>query len=102
MICDFLLHPGMAVPPALERVFVTSMLREFPEAAGRIEALYPLFGIKWCLILLNEFLPEHLMRRKFAGMNERDRVLKQSEQLAKAKSMLQTVHAGDCRFPYVD
>jgi hypothetical protein len=91
MICDFLLHPGMQISPALKRIFTTSMLREFPEAAERIAAFYPLFGLKWCLILLNEFLPAHLMRRKFAGMSDRDREGRQAEQLRKARTMLRVV-----------
>jgi len=87
-ICDFLLHPGMRVPAALKRSFSSSMLGEFPEAAGRMEALFPLFALKWCLILLNEFLPSHVLRRKFAGMSERDRESRETEQLAKARAML--------------
>jgi hypothetical protein len=100
MICDFLLHPGMSVPPALKRAFATAMLREFPEAAGRVEAYYPLFGLKWCLILLNEFLPTHLLRRKFAGLKETE--ARQAEQLAKARTMLRSVVTDDHRFPYGD
>jgi len=102
MISDFLLHPGMTISPALKRVFAASLMREFPEAASRLPAFYPLFGLKWCLILLNEFLPDHLLRRKFAGMNERDREARQSEQLAKSRSMLRVVLADDYRFPYGD
>jgi hypothetical protein len=102
MISDFLLHPGMAVPPALKRVFAATMQREFPEAAERLPALYPFFGLKWCLILLNEFLPAQLLRRKFAGMNERDREARQSEQLAKARTMLRVVLEETSPFPYGD
>jgi hypothetical protein len=102
MICDFLLHPAMALSPALKQNYAAAMLREFPEARGRVEAFYPLFGLKWCLILLNEFLSAHLLRRRFAGMNERDREARQSEQLAKAAAMLHTVRAQYNCFPYVD
>ncbi|HTP31259.1 MAG TPA: aminoglycoside phosphotransferase family protein [Candidatus Acidoferrales bacterium] len=102
MICDFLLHPGMQVPPDLKRMFAASMLREFPEAAARIAAFYPLYGLKWCLILLNEFLPAHLLRRQFAGMSEHEREIRQTEQLAKSRSMLRVVLADNYRFPYGD
>jgi hypothetical protein len=100
MICDFLLHPGMTVPPALKRGFAAAMLREFPDATGRVEAYYPLFGLKWCLILLNEFLPAHLLRRKFAGMTKVE--AHQAEQLAKAKTMLRNILTDDQSFPYGD
>jgi hypothetical protein len=101
MISDFLLHPGMSVSPALKRTFAAAMIREFPEAASRIEAVFPLYGLKWCLILLNEFLPSHLMRRKFAGMDDSDRETRQFEQLQKAQAMLRLV-ADASPFPYGD
>jgi len=102
MICDFLLHPAMALTPALKHEFATAMFREFPEAQGRVEAFYPLFGLKWCLIMLNEFLPAHLLRRRFAGLNECDREARQSEQLAKAAALLSTIRSQYNRFPYAD
>jgi phosphotransferase family enzyme len=102
MICDFLLHPGMTASPELKRLYAATLGREFPEAAGRVPVFFPLFGLKWCLILLNEFLPAQLLRRKFAGMNERDIEARQSEQLSKARSMLRVVLAGASHFPYGD
>jgi hypothetical protein len=101
LIADFLLHPGMRVCGDGKCQFAAAMLREFPEALDRFDALFPLFGLKWCLILLNEFLPEHLLRRKFAGMSERDREARQIEQLVKAQNMLRiSVEASP--FPYGD
>jgi hypothetical protein len=99
LIADFLLHPGMSVSADRKCQFAAAVLREFPEALDRFEALLPLFGLKWCLILLNEFLPEHLLRRKFAGMSEHDREARQTEQLAKARHMLRLT-AQASLFPY--
>ena len=31
---------------------------------------FPLFGLIWCLIVLNEFIPENMERRMFASRNE--------------------------------
>ena len=90
-ISDFLLHPAMNLSSTFKRQFATSVVEDFSgcsSLAERVKAFYPLFGLKWCLILLNEFLPEHLLRRRFAGMNNQDRRQRQSEQLAKAKHML--------------
>lgn len=101
LMSDFLLHPGMSVSPDRKCQFASAMLREFPETLDRFEAFFPLFGLKWCLILLNEFLPEHLLRRKFAGMSERDREARQSEQLAKARNMLRLA-ADATPIPYGD
>jgi hypothetical protein len=102
MICDFVLHPGMALPAAYKHQFAASMLCEFPETAARIQAFFPLFGLKWCLILLNEFLPEHILRRRFAGMTEGELEIRQSQQLAKARTMLNLVLTNENRFPYGD
>lgn len=104
-ICDFVLHPGMELPGALKELFVRLALGRFAELGGlreRVEALYPLFGLKWCLILLNEFLPEHLSRREFAGLSGSDRRKVRSVQLAKARRILWDVVEADGRFPYVE
>lgn len=104
-ICDFLLHPGMLLPEALKRRFAQSTVGALPFRAGlreRVEAYYPLFGLKWCLILLNEFLPAHLLRRRFAGMSEAAGRIKQAEQLDKAERMLQGIIEEYERFPYFD
>jgi hypothetical protein len=88
LIADFMLHPGMLVSPDRKCQFASATLREFPETMERFEALFPLYGLKWCLILLNEFLPAHLARRRFAGMSETEIAARQSEQLSKARTML--------------
>jgi hypothetical protein len=62
-VVDFVLHPGMTLSDSLKRRFVDSMLAAFDGVAGlgdRVRLVYPLFGLKWCLILLNEFLPERI------------------------------------------
>jgi hypothetical protein len=51
---------------------------------------------------LNEFLPDQLLRRRFAGLHERDRARRQQEQLAKARGMLETILSEYERFPYLD
>jgi hypothetical protein len=94
MIVDFLLHPGMGLVPAMRSEFTTGVFRHFADSPGlvrRLQAVYPLFGLKWCLILLNEFLPDPLLRRRFAGAAELDRVALQNQQLEKAKLMLHRV-----------
>ncbi|MGB6943691.1 MAG: phosphotransferase [Bryobacteraceae bacterium] len=104
-ICDFLLHPAMAISPPLRRQFAASLLRGLPWSKGlreRVQAYYPLFGLKWCLILLNEFLPEQLLRRSFASGNQHDAPRRQMEQLAKAETMLQTTLSEYEHFPYFD
>jgi hypothetical protein len=103
MVVDVVLHPGMNLTRDMKRRFVHGILKsfsEYPKLAKRIEIVYPLFGIKWCLILLNEFLPEHLLRRRFATGSRLERKTIQAEQLAKARHMLQTISETYENFPY--
>ena len=88
LIADFLLHPAMALSPALRKRFHAPMLKALePEAEGRFSAFYPLFGLRWTLILLNEFLPERWQARKDAR-GDSDLETAKRRQLEKAQAML--------------
>lgn len=91
MICDFLLHPAMELPRSLRSEFLCSILQIFAEFRGleeRVKLVYPVFALKWTLILLNEFVPERLERRSFAVDGRVDTVQLQTQQLNKARMML--------------
>lgn len=103
MIADFLLHPAMELREGLKRQFMTYILHFLPEReqlSRRVKIVYPLFGLKWCLILLNEFRPEHLDRRGFASPQEFDVARLQMEQLRKSRRMLHTLMREHHDFPY--
>lgn len=94
MVSDFLLHPGMDLEESLKRQFLTSILagfRDHPNLEDRVGVVYPLFGLKWCLILLNAFLPEYLATRGLVNAKPLDRAEVQSRQLSKARRMLREV-----------
>ena len=96
MIVDFLLHPAMHLTPELGARFCRRMGPVLPkrqELAARLPAAYTFFGLKWCLILLNEYVAGHRARRRFAGDTSADEHLL-NEQLAKAKAMLEKVRCG--------
>jgi hypothetical protein len=108
MVADVLLHPAMDLCSGLKRRFVDGILhhfREYPHLPHRMEIVYPLFGIKWCLIMLNEFLPEHLSRRRFAHEGAKAETFQQQavqmEQLIKAKSLWQKIRDEYENFPYI-
>jgi hypothetical protein len=61
-----------------------------------------LFGLKWCLIMLNEFVPEDLQRRGFASGGSLDRATTQARQLEKARRMLARIERKHEDFPYRD
>lgn len=103
-LCDFVLHPAMGLPGPLRQRFAGGFLARFAAADSglpeRVRAVYPLYGIKWCLILLNEFLRGADARRRFAAEAAcaDDAFERRSTQLAKARTMLQqarTTHAAD-------
>jgi hypothetical protein len=102
LISDFLLHPAMQLSDVLKRRFFEGTVagfQEFGPVARRVKIVYPLFVLKWCMILLNEFLPEQLERREFAIEQLPHRGDSQSRQLKKAQQMLSKVN-NEFRFPY--
>lgn len=75
MIADAVWHPGSMMTPDVAVRFRADMLDFFARRDGeafliRFDALSPLFGMIWCLIILNEFLPERWARRVAAGSKE--------------------------------
>jgi Ser/Thr protein kinase RdoA (MazF antagonist) len=74
LTADVLLHPGSDVAPPLRQSFRRNAVSLYgaddPGFEERLEALQPLFGLRWVLILLNEFHPERWRRRQLAGAAE--------------------------------
>ena len=102
-ICDFLLHPGMNLSYRLKQRFVGRVLGT-PDLdwnlLERVENVYPLFGLKWCMILLNPFLSSYRRNRGLPGIGSLagDDLLQQ--QLAKSDRMLDIVENECLNFPY--
>jgi hypothetical protein len=90
-IVDFLLHPGMTLPEPLKTRFADRLLRAFG-LRERARIVYPLFGLKWCLILLNDFLPG---RATTATREVREL------QLAKARALTGRIRREYCENPFV-
>ncbi len=90
LTADFLLHPGMTLTPAMRKHLRGGAKRCYgsdPTFGDRLEALQPLFGLRWVLILLNEFLPERWEQRVNAGASKSWDEAK-AWQLAKARGLL--------------
>jgi Phosphotransferase enzyme family len=70
---DIMLHPGKPFAPAQSRHFrrlAVELYGADPSFATRLGAHLPLFGLRWTLILLNEFVPERWQRRVLAGARQ--------------------------------
>jgi phosphotransferase family enzyme len=94
-IVDFLLHPAMPLGDALRRRFAARALAAFgdvPRLAERARIVYPLFGLKWTMILLNDFLAE-----RFAQATAGRRML----QLGKAQALIERLASQYTTNPYV-
>lgn len=95
ILADFCLHPAMNLNETLKQRFLSGILPALTAKgydSQRAIALFPLFGIKWCCILLNEFMPYDLARRSFTG-NGAHEAYEQllTRQLDKARTILTTL-----------
>jgi len=90
MCCDFFCQPEIPVPLQYFDRFVQAALdysSNRQALIARSRAMLPLFHIKWCCIMLNEFLPNGMMRRIFSE-SEGDMLRKQQHQLEKTRLFL--------------
>ena len=95
MTADILLHPGFQLSASHRRRFRRSALALYgadPDFSTRLGALLPLFGLRWTLILLNEFIPERWQNRVLAGTTESWDAAK-SRQLNRARDFLSSLAA---------
>ncbi len=95
MISDAVWHPGSKLPGHLALQYSAAARKIFADRDGdafnvRFDALFPLFGLIWCLILLNEFIPERWARRVAAGAIDAVEIIR-ARQLAAARELLEKV-----------
>ena len=105
MVADFLLHPAMDLSEKLKHRFfqrAVSVFADRPWFPVRTGIIYPPSGLKWCLIILNEFLPEYISRRESASPGQLDLAAVQSRQLAKSRLLLQKMNSEFQNFPYAN
>jgi hypothetical protein len=103
LIADTLLHPRMNLPAGLKQRLLDGLLAALPDdptLPARLRIFYPLLSLKWCLILLNEFVPEKFRRRKQAAGGRLDFDVVRQVQLTKARDMLKRTIKEYRKFPY--
>jgi hypothetical protein len=92
-IGDFFSHPGIAVSHKYFESFVAKVLEPYDSSekmAARVRLLEPISQIKWCCIILNEFLPASAKRRNFANPGN-DGLARKERQLHKATQFFETL-----------
>jgi len=90
---DFILHPATPLANDMAERFWRGVCRHRENDESfliRLKLLYPLFGARWSLILLNEFIPERWVGRVFAGAR-RDWTSVKAEQLRRSRGLLREV-----------
>ena len=92
---DIVLHPGKPLSAeqcAHFRRLAVGIYGADPSFERRLDTYLPLFGLRWVLILLNEFIPERWQRRVLAGARQSWAGAK-AEQLALASEFLAALPA---------
>jgi hypothetical protein len=94
-ICDFFCQPAVPVDHSEFEAFLSALLEIFPNSAldARAKMLLPVYQIKWCCIILNEFLPTSAARRRFAHSGA-DETKRKAGQLARAEKLLAAIPPG--------
>jgi hypothetical protein len=93
LVCDFFCQPAVPVPLGYYARFAEAVAARAsnPEMhLTRFVLLMPVYQLKWCCILLNDFLPVGRDRRRFAqdhGHSEEQK----AQQLTKARQALQSL-----------
>ena len=93
MVNDFFWQPAVPVSREYQAGFLERCVQyaDDPQALiVRSRMLAPLFGIKWCCIVLNEFLPAAARRRRFASPDP-DPGDRKRAQIVKARRLIDSL-----------
>ena len=91
MVCDFFCQPAVPVSGNYYHKFVEGVVANLSDSdihRQRTAILLPVYRVKWCCIILNNFLPVGNQRRNFARCADGGEYLK-AAQLHKARCALQ-------------
>ena len=93
LVCDFFCQPDVPAPAKYLAPFTDLLLADLSDPLRhrrRIAMLLPVYRVKWCCILMNEYLPAGRERRSFAAGIDVDQDARLA-QLDKARRMLRSV-----------
>ncbi len=94
-VCDFFCQPACPVPLNCWDAFAGAIAHTTTDpdlTAQRFTLLLPMYRLKWCCIMLNDFLPAGAGRRRFA-LHDLDEAKRKERQLTKAQDAWQQYHA---------
>jgi hypothetical protein len=105
LITDFIWHPAMSLSPNQKKFWVKESINIFGKTEKlqyRVVAAWPIIGLRWSLIVLNEFLKEGWEKRVHAKkdiIKFRDERLK--KQLTKSQLICEFVMKHKMECPYI-
>ena len=105
LIADFLWHPAMDLESVHKRKWLEGMFVIFdqdPDLQQRFRAAWPVYGMRWALIVLNEFRQDGWQKRVHAkeGLQQGRKQI-QKLQLRKAAQICDRIHMEKMECPYV-
>jgi len=94
-IANFVMHPGMQLSDRQKALYQQALLGHFGRhaEARRLPALLPLYGLRWCAIILGELLPERWQHRVDSNSANGTWDQVRREQVDKAKRLMSQVEA---------
>ena len=93
LISDFYYHPGMNLNSIQKKYWLKETFEIFDEEVFlRANLCKPLYGLIWCLIILNDFRPE-ILERRMSATTENNLIISNllQLQLVNAKSLLSAI-----------
>ena len=93
LMCDFALHPGMELSISIRKYWFKETLKLYGNSLlSRLNASWPLYGLCWVLILLNEFRNDVWERRYGAKpATAEERLDLQVKQLFRSRNLLKYI-----------
>ncbi|WP_421999455.1 phosphotransferase family protein [Reyranella sp.] len=89
-IANFVMHPGMRLSAGQKAAYREALLGHFRRhaEAERLAALLPLYGLRWCAIILGELLPERWRHRQESNAALGTWEQARREQIGKARAVM--------------
>ena len=95
LTCDFLLHPGMELTDIQKTLWLEKMKEIFSfdnNFQQRLAVSYCLYGLCWCLIILNVFITGRNGKKASSAADNNNTEQKQTKRLEKSKKLLEHIN----------
>lgn len=103
LLADILWHPKMRLSEKQKQLFIhgfSDIYQSDPLFLSRFHSTWPLFGLRWVLILLNEFIPAFWQNRQHAEAHH-NQIDAKKEQLKRATELLTKVQQIGCPYELI-